>query len=106
MNAMEHQCGGLQIVPIVVVEQTLVNHGRKKMNSKFQGKRAEIGVYDDAMNIGIPYLIINCQEEYPPQLNENITVSLEYINPNNPEQNFTCSDATLTRRIKEEKDGN
>jgi hypothetical protein len=38
----------MRIVQSVDVKQVTVNHGRIMMNNKFQGKRAELCVYDDA----------------------------------------------------------
>ena len=50
-------------------------------------------------NYPMPYLIIECAGEYPPQDYEEHIVSVKYVDPNNSDKSFTCKN-TIMRKEK------
>lgn len=51
-------------------------------------------------NYPIPYLIIECAGEYPPQDYEEYIVSVKYVNPNNSDKSLSCKKCNNEKRKK------
>ncbi len=48
-------------------------------------------------NYPIPYLIIECAGEYPPQDYEEYIVSVKYVNPNNSDKSLSCKNVIMKK---------